>query len=287
MRKQSYIIAIIGVFLLACGPCGLIEVRQPAPVSQVSAPTPVPTFTTVPTNTLMPPTVPPAPSATPSPQPAPTESIYTEAQVIQVIDGDTIEVDIGGQAFKVRYIGIDCPETNHPEKGLEPFGPEADAKNAELVEGKAIRLEKDVSETDRYGRLLRYVWVGDTMINEILVQEGYARSSAYPPDVKHQEVLNQREIEARDGSRGLWGIVEVPAVVEELPAPTPAPVGEQGYTCDNCIKGNISSEDEKIYHFPGCGSYERCKITESKGERWFSSEAEARAAGWRKAGNCP
>lgn len=298
-RLQLGIIAIVVLCLMACS---LIEIRQSGqPVGQVptSPPartftafptsTPAPTLTPVSTDTTLPPTLTPVPSATPSPQPTATESLFTDAQVIQVLDGDTIEVDIGGQAFKVRYIGINCPETNHPEKGLEPFGPEADVKNAELVEGQTVRLEKDVSETDKYGRLLRYVWVGDTMINEVLVREGYARSSAYPPDVKHQELLDQCEQEARDSNRGLWGIAPTPTVaVAEPPAPAPAPSGDQGYTCDRCIKGNISTKtDEKIYHFPGCGSYGPCRINESKGERWFSSEAEAKAAGWRKAENCP
>ncbi|MHB9034787.1 MAG: tetratricopeptide repeat protein [Anaerolineae bacterium] len=75
--------------------------------------------------------------------------------------------------------------------------------------------------------------------------------------------------------------------------PTPAPTAtidptiDQGYVCEQCIKGNINSEGERIYHFPGCTYYEKTKIDTAKGERWFSSEAEAVAAGWRRAQNCP
>src|SRR4030042_2567140 len=79
--------------------------------------------------------------------------------VTRVIDGDTIEIE-GGQ--KVRYIGIDTPEKVDPRPSVQCYGKEAAAKNKELVEGKRVRLEKDVSETDKYGRLLRYVFVGDT-----------------------------------------------------------------------------------------------------------------------------
>ena len=92
----------------------------------------------------------------------PTPSGHTQAQVVRVIDGDTIEVSVAGQTHKVRYIGIDTPETKHPTKPVEPFGPEAAAKNEELVGGKIVGLEEDISETDRYGRLLRYVYVGGT-----------------------------------------------------------------------------------------------------------------------------
>ena len=98
------------------------------------------------------------------------------ALVTRVIDGDTIEIE-GGQ--RVRYIGIDTPE-----KG-EYFFEEATAKNAGLVLGKEVRLEKDVSETDKYGRLLRYVYVGDLFVNAELVRLGYAREAYYPPDTKY------------------------------------------------------------------------------------------------------
>ena len=83
----------------------------------------------------------------------------TEAQVVRIIDGDTIEVNIYGSNYKVRYIGIDTPEVG------QPCSAEATAANRVLVEDKTVYLEKDVSEIDKYGRLLRYVYVGDTMAN--------------------------------------------------------------------------------------------------------------------------
>ncbi len=109
-------------------------------------------------------------------------------------------VEVDGEIHEVRYIGIDCPE------GTEPLGLEASRKNAELVGGKVVELERDVSETDRYGRLLRYVWVGGLLVNGELVRLGYARARAYPPDTRYQELLARWEAEARDAGRGLWGL---------------------------------------------------------------------------------
>lgn len=125
----------------------------------------------------------------------------TEAFVTQVIDGDTIVIEGG---VRVRYIGIDTPELADPENGTEYFALEAAEKNRELVERKTVRLERDVQDTDRYGRLLRYVWVGDTMVNAELVRLGYAYSVSYPPNIKYQAMLLQLEREARDRGLGLW-----------------------------------------------------------------------------------
>jgi micrococcal nuclease len=121
-----------------------------------------------------------------------------QVRVVRVIDGDTIEVEGGA---RVRYIGIDAPEV-YPQ--TEYYGPEAWTRNRELMEGKTVTLEKDVSETDVYGRLLRYVWVDGVFVNGELVRLGYARAISYPPDTKYQERLAQLEEEAREARRGLW-----------------------------------------------------------------------------------
>lgn len=126
-----------------------------------------------------------------------------KVRVLRVIDGDTIELE-GGQ--KVRYIGIDTPETVDPRRDPQCFGKEASLRNKELVENKEIYLEKDISETDRYGRLLRYIYLEENgiSINEKLVKEGYAAASSYPPDIKYQEKLKAAEQEARNNQKGLW-----------------------------------------------------------------------------------
>lgn len=118
--------------------------------------------------------------------------------VTQVIDGDTIIIEGG---YRVRYIGIDTPEI-HPE--VEAFGMEAWQANRRLVEGKEVRLEGDLSETDKYGRLLRYVYVNDIFVNAELVRQGLAKANAYPPDIKYQNYLEDLETEARQAGRGIW-----------------------------------------------------------------------------------
>lgn len=121
-------------------------------------------------------------------------------RVTRVIDGDTIEVE-GGK--RVRYIGIDTPELTG-DLARRCFGKEAREKNRELVEGKTVRMVKDISETDRFGRLLRYVYVGEVFVNETLIREGYAVSATFLPDVTQQELLREAENEAREQNRGLW-----------------------------------------------------------------------------------
>lgn len=135
--------------------------------------------------------------------PSPTASIpqIQTFLVTRIVDGDTIEIE-GGKI--VRYIGIDTPETEHPTKGIECYGKEASKRNKQLVLGKKVELEKDISETDKYGRLLRYLWLNGTLINEQLVAEGYALSSSYPPDTKHQNRFLEAQKLARSEKRGLW-----------------------------------------------------------------------------------
>lgn len=127
------------------------------------------------------------------------------ARVTRVVDGDTIHVELGGKDYRLRYIGIDTPETVDPRRPVGCFGAEASERNRQLVEGRTVGLEKDVSETDSFGRLLRYVWVEDQMVNEALVEEGYALAATYPPDVRYSGVFVSLQAQAREGKRGLWG----------------------------------------------------------------------------------
>jgi micrococcal nuclease len=126
---------------------------------------------------------------------------FETAAVKRVIDGDTIELTDGR---RVRYIGINTPETVDPRRTVECFGREASVKNKQLVEGKTVKLEKDISENDTFGRILRYVYVTDVFINDYLVRQGYARASTYPPDVKYADRFVASEREARLSARGLW-----------------------------------------------------------------------------------
>jgi len=240
-----------------------------------------------------------------------------KVKVTRVVDGDTIVIESGE---KVRFIGIDTPETVKPNTPVQCFGKEASNKTKELLEGKEVELEKDISETDKYGRLLRYIFLDDVFVNQYLVGEGYAYSSSYPPDIKYQEVFREAQRKAEEENKGLWGTCPVDqrkkvsmvspssstkvfgasTVVQITNAPVEqksvAPVttvkaseiavSSSTTTNSDCkIKGNISSSG-KIYHLLGCGSYEKTGINLSQGEKWFCTEDEAVAAGWRKAKNC-
>ncbi|MEK7543707.1 MAG: thermonuclease family protein [Patescibacteria group bacterium] len=123
------------------------------------------------------------------------------AVVGRVIDGDTIELI---DKRKVRYIGVDTPESVDPRRTVQCFGNEAKEENQRLVEGKTVRLEKDISDTDKYGRLLRYVYLSDVFINDYLVRQGFARIDTVPPDVAHREQFFASQQEARNELRGFW-----------------------------------------------------------------------------------
>jgi micrococcal nuclease len=270
IERKSLVFVLGGVLLLLVGfvlgqfSCNKLSVC----LIPTLTPTPVPTFS-------------PLPTATPTS--SPVSEIF---KVTRVIDGDTIEIETGE---RVRYLGIDAPETVDPRKPVQCFGIEASKKNKELVEGKTVRLEKDITDKDKYDRLLRYVYLDPSppgggsgqvlFVNLELVKQGFAFSYTYPPDVKYQKEILAAEQEAREQKRGLWAACPI------TPSPTieiqKTPEGD----CD--IKGNISGSGEKIYHLPGCESYAQTQIDESRGERWFCSEEEAQASGWRKALNCP
>jgi micrococcal nuclease len=123
---------------------------------------------------------------------------------IKVVDGDTIHVRVAERVEKVRYIGVNTPEVHHPRLGAQPGGQEAWDLNRQLVGGRQVRLELDVQERDRYGRLLAYVWVGETMVNAELVRRGYAQVMTVPPNVRHQGLFLTLQRAAREAGRGLW-----------------------------------------------------------------------------------
>ncbi len=127
-----------------------------------------------------------------------------EAEVTRVYDGDTIEALLSGRSEKIRYIGIDTPEMSDTREPVLELAREARDANRRLVEGRVVRLEQDVQSRDTYGRLLAYVWIGDTLVNELLVQEGFAAARSFPPNVRHQERLRAAEAEARAAGRRLW-----------------------------------------------------------------------------------
>jgi micrococcal nuclease len=198
------------VLTASAAACGGVETTELAsPTIPLSHPTPLPSFTREPA----------LPTATIE-EPHPTE-----AKVVRIIDGDTVEVDIGGMAFEVRYIGIDSPEA------ADPLGPEATEANRQLVEYKTVRLVEDTAEVDDFGRLLRYVYVGDLFVNAELTRLGYARAVSYPPNVAHDDLFAEMELEARQAGVGLWA--------------EPVQSNEQISVDDTCCQFDSPGDDNK------------------------------------------
>ncbi len=191
--------------------------------------------------TLLTPITPSAPSA-----------VSNYVQLTRIIDGDTIEVSINGRPYSVRYIGVDTPEPN------QPFGYESAQKNQALLSGKQISLEKDISDTDRYGRLLCYVYADGLFVNAELVRQGYASVATFPPDVKYQDYFLKLQKEAQESGRGLWA--------RNTETPTSKPKG--------AYVGSVKSNK---YHYPNCMW---AKEIHPENEIWFDSTSEAKARGY-------
>lgn len=186
-RKNIYL--LLGAFLTLIG--YLFSYLQNKQIGQIYPITPISQTSPKP----------PTPLNTPNSNVLSSTASATLVRVIRIVDGDTIEIE-GGE--KVRYIGINAPESVAPGKQVKCFGKEASNKNKELVLGKEVRLEKDISEADKYGRLLRYVHLGSVFVNDELVREGYVRVSTYPPDVKYQTKFLESEKYAKEFNLGLW-----------------------------------------------------------------------------------
>ena len=201
----------------------------------------------------------------------------------RVIDGDTI--DISGQ--RIRLHGIDAPESKQrcrAGRSEIECGREATKALRRIIARESVTCEE--RDVDRYGRIVAVCLNSDREdINAAMVAQGWALAYRQFSD----DYVDQ-EGEAREAGLGMWRgrfvapwdwrrgdrVVAAPANVE----PTKRPANDN--TASPClIKGNISSRGERIYHVPGGAYYSRTKISPSKGERFFCSEAEARAAGWR------
>ena len=243
-------------FVVSLSACALVTTPAPAPDSNAvttsesqtaPGPTQAPSFTPILTATAMQLSLPTA-TDTPAPlsgatsaavPPTGADCIPNEppqtGRVLEVIDGDTIVVmlDQTGKDYSVRYIGINAPEDGSQ---VEFFGPEASAKNRELVYGKNVTLIRDVSETDRDGRLLRYVIADGVFVNYELVALGFARVASSPPDTACIPMFQAAEKLASGWRIGLWGAPPRPTPLPPPPAPGVSPAcsceGNQ-YNCSD------------------------------------------------------
>ena len=127
-----------------------------------------------------------------------------EWTVVRVVDGDTIDVARGGDTDTIRLLGINTPETHHPTKPVECFGPEAAAFTEEHLAGRSVQLEDDIEGRDRYGRRLAYVVVDGERFNDELLRRGYARLLVIEPNHAHARTMLREELDAKRAGRGLW-----------------------------------------------------------------------------------
>ena len=126
---------------------------------------------------------------------------YLEDRIARVIDGDTV---VGERLGRIRYIGINTPETDARDPAVRAMARQATQVNRRLVEGKRVQLVLDVQERDRYGRLLAYVWADGVFVNAYLVAEGYAQVMTVPPNVRYQDPFLALQRRAREERRGFW-----------------------------------------------------------------------------------
>ncbi len=151
---------------------------------------------------------------TPTPPAPPTPSDGQQVKIAHVVDGDTVELADGR---RVRYLGI-----NTPERG-QPFYEEATEANRHLTEGQAVWMVLDSQPTDRFGRTLAYLWVGDHFVNLELVGQGYANAYTEPPNVRYSEEILAAEQRARKNEVGLWALADVPIKIREISYDAPGP----------------------------------------------------------------
>jgi micrococcal nuclease len=221
-----------------------------------------------------------------SPARGPVAPPILVGQVIDVLDGQTILVNLGDRAETVRYIGISVKE--NPQL-IRPGGPSRASLdvNRQLVARQQIRLELDAQERDRDGRLLAYVHVADTMVNAELVRRGAAEVMTVPPNVRHRDLLVSLEQEARDQRRGLWADPEQPTTPQTAAEPLrqakerPGVLPEGPWTCPRAqpVKGNFTptTGERCTFHMPDGELY-----SATKPDRCYATDDEARQDGCRR-----
>jgi micrococcal nuclease len=227
--------------------------------------------------------------------------------IVEVVEGDTVRAaDSQGRVELIRLAGVDSPELNHPQLGTQCWSQESLGRMRELLPaGEPVSFELESTQRDASGRLLGYVYAGDRNVSEVLATEGHAVFADLPPPARYATQLRAAADSARDQKLGLWqacpgpvvAVAEAPAtatpapapVVAAAPQPTPTvtfafiakPSSSQGGPGDcpppNTIKGNHSSSGERIYHVRGGQFYDR-----TWAEECFATEADARAAGYRR-----
>lgn len=176
---------------------------------------------------------------------SPESSIFPQYNVIRVVDGDTIVIDFDSTDEKVRLIGVDTPESVHPDKTKNSaFGEEVSRYSKSQLAGKSVGIEFDVQERDQYGRLLAYVYIGNEMYNKKLLEMGYASVATFPPNVKYVDEFTEIQKNARENGVGMWA--------NGFTAEEPSSGGSSDSTrktSSGKYNGHIKN---KKFHLPGC-----------------------------------
>ncbi|MFR6598570.1 MAG: thermonuclease family protein [Finegoldia magna] len=204
-----------------------------------------------------------------------TENQNNLYEVVRVVDGDTVILNIDGQRTRVRLIGIDTPESVAEDKSRNvKEGKIASEYTKNLLENKKVRLEFDDEKKDVYERKLGYVFLDDEFINEKLLKEGMAKLYTKTTNQKYSERLKKAEEYARENKKGFWKdfYVNDPNLY----------IKHTDSKGRGMIKGNINNKGLKIYHMPNQKSYKDVKINFKKGEKYFVTEKEAQDEGFSK-----
>lgn len=205
-----------------------------------------------------------------------TENQNNLYEVVRVVDGDTVILNIDGKKTRVRLIGIDTPESVAMDESRNvKQGKTASEYTKQLLENKKVRLEYDDEKQDVYDRKLGYLFLDDEFINEKLLKEGMAKLYTKTTNQKYLERLKKAEQYARDNKKGFWKdfYVNDPNLYIKY-------TDSKGR---GMIKGNINKKGFKIYHMPNQESYKDVKINLKKGEKYFATEKEAQDEGFSKA----
>jgi micrococcal nuclease len=209
-------------------------------------------------------------------------------QVLDIVDGNTIRVNLGDRVETVRYIGINAKQTTHAAKAPSQSGGDIIDVNRQLVARQQVRLELDAQERDREGRLLAYVFVADRMVNAELVRRGSAETMTIQPNVRYRDLFITLEQEARDDRRGLWANQSEPTTPTSVAQVTPGPKERPGVPPESAwacpaahpVKGNVSafSSPRCIYHVPDMELYGA-----TKPDRCYATVDDARTDGCQAA----
>lgn len=196
--------------------------------------------------------------------------------MVSVIDGDTITVSINHRVATIRYLGVDTPEmdASDPDPGRT-----AKRRNQELVGNHTVTLYRGDQDQDDFGRLLRFIFVDDVFVNRELIKQGLATSFNRPHTATCASLFTEDMLRAYQARLGTWESADE----QYQDGKEQCPNGCITHLSSCNIKGNITSQDDYIYHLPSSPDYQEVKIQPEKGERWFCTLEEAIYNGWRPA----